>query len=153
MQKNLLFVTLIMTLALAGCGPKGANTCLVEGLVTLDGTPLTDALVSFIPVNPLPPDGKTATGYSDASGKYLLTSDGGLPGKGALAGEYKVTVYKVEVKETPGRLRADDPPGSIPQAVITQTTITPEVYKDAKTTTLTATVTKGKNTINLELKK
>ena len=142
---------LLLTLAAAGCGggPKGIPTNYVEGIVTLDGSPVEGALVTFIPAAA---DGKTATGYADNTGKYTLTSDGGVPQKGALEGEYKVTVVKKSVDKTEPRPKPSGRETSPPPAKKnTQTYITPKVYSDVKQTPLTATVKKGKNDIPLTL--
>ena len=146
---------LLLTLAAAGCGggSKGIPTNYVEGFVTLDGSPVEGAHVTFIPSAA---DGKTAGGYADVTGKYTLTSDDGEPQKGALEGEYKVTVVKMaktteprpqSSRNTVNPSSATRPPVNKP----TQTYITPKVYSDVKQTPLTATVKKGKNDIPLTL--
>ena len=148
-----LFIILFVALAVAGCGPKGLPTNYVEGIVTLDGQPLEGALVTFRPETP---DGKVAVGQTDATGKYTLTTDGGLPQKGALEGEYKVTVTKIETTEVPRptslAIAANNPDYPVEMDTI-QTLITPKNYSEVVTTPLTATVTKGKNDIPLEMKK
>ena len=60
--------------ASAGCGSgaKGVKTDAVEGLVTLDGQPVPDATVTFVPVQD--GVGASAAGRSDAEGKYRLTA-------------------------------------------------------------------------------
>jgi len=155
MQKNQLLIVLLITLAVGGCGgPKGIPTNYVEGIVTLDGTPLESALITFIPAAS---DGKVATGNTDAAGKYTLTSDGGVPQKGALAGDYTVTVTKMDIKEVPrqssGPSPASQSPYAQPDMDTIQTLVTPKNYSKADTSPLKATVAKGKNTIPLELKK
>ena len=146
---------LLLTLAAAGCGGgyKGIPTNYVEGIVTLDGSPVQKGtLIKFIPSAA---DGKTATGYADDTGKYTLTSDGGDPQKGALEGEYKVTVVKMD--DSPAGPRSS--PKNNPQGTSTRPAnypptpvyLTPKVYSDVKQTPLTATVKKGKNDIPLAL--
>ena len=67
-----------------GCGHS--NLTPVEGVVTLDGKPLSGTTVSFMPTG----EGRPATGQTDADGKFRLTTfttyDGALPG------EYKVVI-------------------------------------------------------------
>lgn len=96
----------VLTAVLTGCGP-GVNapvTVPVEGIVQLDGAPLADARVTFIPVE------KTVNaciGTTDASGKYELTQ---ASFKGASPGSYKVTIeaYKLlDGKPVPEELRND----------------------------------------------
>ena len=77
-----------VALALAGCGggPKRPKTYPATGTVTLDGQPLADATVSFVPAVGPPSDGKT-----DASGKFVIMTSGQ---PGAPVGANKVTVSK-----------------------------------------------------------
>jgi hypothetical protein len=71
-------------LASAGCGNR--NLSKVEGVVTLDGAPLSGALVSFVPVG----KGRATSGLTDSNGYFRLTTlstdDGAMPG------EYKVII-------------------------------------------------------------
>lgn len=71
-------------LATVGCG--NANLNKVEGVVTLDGSPLAGTLVSFIPVGP----DRAATGLTDRDGYFRLTTF--RSDDGAMPGEYKVIV-------------------------------------------------------------
>lgn len=63
----------------AGCGSSGPAIVPVSGVVKLDGQPLDQATVMFVPEG-----GRTAVGLTDASGTYRLqfTEDrwGALPG-------------------------------------------------------------------------
>jgi len=75
----------VLFASLVGCG---GGLSKVEGVVTLDGTPVEGATVSFIPTS-----GKAnlVVGQTDASGKFSLkTGDK----SGAPPGDYKVTVLK-----------------------------------------------------------
>jgi hypothetical protein len=154
MHKNQLFTILLLVFA-AGCGggPKGIPTNYVEGIVTLDGQSLESALVTFIPAAS---DGKVAKGHTDAAGKYTLTSVDGVAQKGALAGDYTVTIVKMDIKKVPKKSSGPPRPTSqydVPEMSIIQTLMTPAVYSEAKTTPLKATVVKGKNDIPLALTK
>ncbi|MDR3198147.1 MAG: hypothetical protein LBU34_09800 [Planctomycetaceae bacterium] len=142
----ILFCAIVFVL---GCSPKVSYlpTEHVQGLVTLDGVPVTDALVTFIPANP---DGIAASGYSNAEGIYQLTAVGGEPQKGAVAGDYTVTVNKVEIK----MIKTPSPyPNEEPTETAVQTPILHKNYLNAKTSPLKATVVKGKNKIDLLLTK
>jgi hypothetical protein len=66
----------------AGC----SNLVAVQGEVTLDGKPLPNAKVMFMPKG----GGRPAEGTSDAGGKFRLTTN--QPLDGAAPGEYVVTV-------------------------------------------------------------
>ncbi|MDR2114801.1 MAG: hypothetical protein LBP87_00310 [Planctomycetaceae bacterium] len=133
----------------AGCSPKVSYlpTEHVQGVVTLDGVPIDDALVTFIPVKA---DGVAASGYSNTEGIYQLTAVGGEPQKGAVTGDYIVTVNKVEIKmvKTPSHY-----PNEPSTETAVQTPILHKNYLNAKTSPLKATVTKGKNKIDLPLTK
>lgn len=65
---------------LAGCGRSDVpELAAVSGTVTLNGTPLADAAVQFVPVN-----GRPSSGRTNSSGEYSLMynddADGCLPG-------------------------------------------------------------------------
>jgi len=164
MQKFLLPAILIVVPVVVGCGgPKGLPVCYVEGIVTLDGKPLEGALVSFYP-EVSGENTRTAAGYSDASGKYTLTSDGGEPQKGALAGDYVVTIslQTVEATGAPTVPAVDVSTMSSPigdsrgpsggsSSQAKRTDITPKVYADVSTSPLKAPVKKGKNNIPFEI--
>jgi hypothetical protein len=68
----------------------------VAGVVTFDGNPLADASVQFISQEP---GGHDATGYTDSSGAFRLTTH--RQNDGALPGLYKVTVRHSKAVETP----------------------------------------------------
>lgn len=167
MQKILFSAILIVVPVIIGCGgPKGLPVCYVEGIITLDGKPLEGALVSFYPA--VPGDNtRSAVGYSDASGKYTLTSDGGLPQKGALEGNYVVAISKqlvealgagpvvpVDVSNLPSpspSIRSERAGGTSSQAK--RTDLAPKVYADVSTSPLKATVKKGKNNLPFDMTK
>ncbi|MDR0328442.1 MAG: hypothetical protein LBI05_09125 [Planctomycetaceae bacterium] len=148
MQKIQLLIVVIVGLMIAGCGPKGISTQYVEGIITLDGEPLDGALVTFYPVQA---DGRTAAGISNEMGVYKLTADGGLPEKGAVEGNYRVTVSKMEVRfmDNPRQTPAQENDRVSPYSV--QEIITPKNYSLLDKTPLTATVNKGKNDLPFDM--
>ena len=75
---------LVLALALAGCG--GAETSPVEGVVLLDGKPLADASVQFVPQG----TGRDATGQTDKNGEFAMSTF--QPRDGVLPGDYKVVI-------------------------------------------------------------
>ena len=90
--------------ATVGCSGGSSRPKLypATGTVTLDGQPLAEATVSFVPASGPPSDGKT-----DASGKYTIMTSGQ---PGAPFGANKVTVSKftgTATMPTPGG-SADD---------------------------------------------
>ena len=154
MMRSILGLLLVSTLVIAGCGPKGSGLRVeyVEGIVTLDGQPLEGASVTFIPKT----EGGTieaASGYSNEKGVYKLSSMNGDPEKGAVAGEYIVNVSKVEIDDPTAGMSYEQRTmmtGNTP--IVTQTQILPAIYQDRMNSPLSATVNKGKNKIDLELK-
>jgi hypothetical protein len=82
-MKRLLLLSLLCWFV--GCGGGGPETASVEGVVRLDGKPLTSGMVTFFPKA-----GRSASGLIQADGTFVIgtykNSDG------ALAGPYKVTV-------------------------------------------------------------
>ncbi|MCR4411576.1 MAG: carboxypeptidase-like regulatory domain-containing protein [Thermoguttaceae bacterium] len=85
----------LAAVAILGCGGgKKLDTVPVSGTVTLDGTPVEGAMVVFTPTTG---GGAAASGKTDASGRYKLTTRD--PNDGALAGTYLVIIHKTEVKD------------------------------------------------------
>lgn len=133
---------------MTGCsGPSKAPMEYVEGVVTLDGTPVEKAFVTFSPKTP--GTGEGASGYTDARGVYKLSSGSGAPEKGTTPGEYTITVTKYESVPLPKPQRSDSGDDMITH---TSKNVLPKVYEKQKTSTLSATVQKGSNKIDLELK-
>jgi uncharacterized protein (TIGR03067 family) len=98
----------------------------VEGWVTLNGKPLANATVVFVPVDK---KGQKATGTTNKNGEYKLTTHGK---KGALSGKYKVIITK-DIQGNP---------------------VLPARYRSEKTTPFEATVVaKGQNTVDFKLQR
>ena len=138
---------LFIVLSISACGgPRHTlNVNMVEGTVTLDGQPMAEVFVQFIPKTP--GSGEVAGGYSDQTGKYRLTSTNGSAGQGAMTGEYTVTVSKVEITET-------YPPGADTNEVsptVTKKELFPDVYTDQTKSPITKSVSAGKNVIDIEV--
>jgi hypothetical protein len=137
-----------MILAGAGCGNQSLSK--VEGVVTLDGAPLSDATVSFMPVG----NGRAASGLTDSNGYFRLTTF--RTDDGALAGDYKVIVLhderelKIPVtddEKKAGRVGTMTPQGKKKQAEqkSKKRPMVPEIYSDIKKTPLKEVVpTNGK---------
>src|SRR5947209_3838508 len=79
----------LLAVTLAGCG-KGVSP--VQGVVTLEGTPVAGATVLFMPDGQ--DEGRPATGFTSPDGTFRLTTF--RPDDGALAGKYRVLVQKAE---------------------------------------------------------
>lgn len=72
-------------LACVGCGPKGPEMGAVTGTVTLDGKPLSNAMVIFSPES----GGRPGSGKTDASGKFEIYTMGS---QGVAVGSCRVSV-------------------------------------------------------------
>lgn len=137
-----------------GCGAGGLDVNVVRGSVTLDGSPIADALVTFIPVSQ---GGMYASGMTDENGTFRLNTNAGnaRPGGGAVEGDYAVTITKRErLAAVPGASdNADDP--SINESAIRKAVkpkyIVPKDYGSKETSGLTATVNSGSNDFAFEL--
>jgi hypothetical protein len=144
-----------------GCsqtGPDRPKTYPVSGKVTLNGEPVEGATVAFQAAK------YSASGTTDASGTYKLTTF--AAGDGAVPGEYKVAVTKLEGGAAPagaaggsgglasGDLAADyEAPKEVegtaePSPPKSQL---PAKYANAETSGLTATVGEGPNNIDFDL--
>ncbi len=83
----------VFAFSLAGCGGSNVAVNYVEGTVTLDGSPLSNAMVSFSPV--AGGTGKAAVGKTDDKGVFKLTdTQNTRVGDGAAAGDYQVSISK-----------------------------------------------------------
>ncbi len=86
-----------------GCGREKAVK--VEGVVTLDGTPLRGAMVQFVPIGSA---GKPATGVTGDDGTFRLTTRSS--NDGAMPGEYKVVITEIpESNDSSRSINPDDP--------------------------------------------
>lgn len=128
-----LISTFSLLLLLTGCGGGSSDQPdlgTVEGKVTLDGQPLSDATVSFIPE-----EGRTSTAVTDAEGHYELNYT--LTTPGAKIGQHAVTITTFKAAADPDA-GDEDTPEKVPA-------------KYNKATELKKEVTAGKNVIDFEL--
>jgi hypothetical protein len=80
-------------LAVIGCGPKARELAPVSGKVMLDGRPLINANVAFIPQATAGTVGHvTSRGRTDAQGKYTLKTAESSPRDGAVVGKHRVQI-------------------------------------------------------------
>ncbi|MFH1918977.1 MAG: carboxypeptidase-like regulatory domain-containing protein [Planctomycetota bacterium] len=123
----------LVLVGVVGCGKPGtAPTVKVSGTVTYNGEPVQGASVAFIPEN-----GRPASGTTDASGKFTLSTF--ESGDGAVLGKHTVTI--AETSEAPsGEGEVDY---SIPDESAARF---PAKYADPSTSDFTATVEKGGET-------
>lgn len=130
---------LLLAALAAGCGRAGEPWGAVTGRVTFDEAPAPHMVVLYS----LPERGIEMTAVTDASGDFRITTAqvAGLP-----VGEYRVAIYPA-VYETPKDGMMFDAP-----AVKKASRVFPEIYRDTKTSGLTATVTTGNNHAEFRLK-
>ncbi len=92
---------LLGMVVLSGCG-DGRGTVPVEGILKLDGQPLKEASVQFVPQGA----GRDATATTDGSGKFVMSTF--EPRDGALPGSYKVVITpSTPIEATPDGVSAD----------------------------------------------
>jgi hypothetical protein len=107
----------------SGCGESGPEVASVEGTVKLDGQPLPDATVMFIPEN-----GRPAAAMTDAGGHYVLTFTEGR--KGAMPGKHKVRI--TTFREADESEEIEGQPEKVPMKYNAQTTLEFEVEAGKK---------------------
>lgn len=83
---------------LSGCG-GGIETADVNGMVTLDGKPLSGVIVQFEPSGGEQTKLPTGTGLTNAQGRYVVFRPGGKPG--AVVGQTTVRVLHGEGGDLP----------------------------------------------------
>ena len=141
---------LVATVSIFGCSDGKLKTEPVRGIVTLDGEPLEGATVSFTPKNS--GEGIASYAQTNTKGEYLLQTLAGRVDAGTLPGEYTVTVSKFKSVPT-GRKIRDDNTGEMVEEV-EGVILFPRMvtYANAKTTPFSATVVKGQNHFDFDLK-
>lgn len=133
--------------AVIGCGPKGPVHVPVSGTVTLDGQPIANAAVMFIPES----SGQPAHGLTDAEGRFTLGVQ--KKGDGALEGKYFVTVILNEVQGFIADPQNKDVSGGIAPGGLKTKWIIPRKYSDVKTSGLAAEVKRGMVPLRFDLTK
>lgn len=134
-MKPMAFVLLTAALAafVVGCGgPSGPPTGKVSGKVTLDGQPLADAGIEFLPDN-----GRPAAARTDKDGNYVLQYSASQAGAG-------LGMHTVRI--TTGGERPDPATGQFkkyPELVPPQYNVQSTLKKEIKA---------GENKIDFELK-
>jgi len=131
--------------AAGGCKPATNRpaTAPVSGVVTLQGSPVAGATVSFQAVD----GSRSSVAITDVSGRYELTTF--VRGDGAVPGDYHVAITKItqEAVGTPAGEKYEPPTGPIPEPK----NELPPKYANADKSGLAATVTTGKNTADFDL--
>jgi hypothetical protein len=132
-----------LLLFLVGCGGKGGPELPVSGIVTLDGQPVANAMVRFMPDKDTDPS-STGFGQTGSDGKFVIT--GGQGKKGLVAGRYKVTVNKAAQID----LKSDEGAGAVVGGPETKDEL-PAIYSSPAQTILSYSVTGDGKPIEIQL--
>jgi hypothetical protein len=132
-------VAFVVPLLICGCG-RSVPLGQVDGTVRLDGQPLNQVMVVFIPDDPHQPQ---STGITDAEGRFKLRCNNA--GLGAAVGEHRVTLVDAAVAPG-GRSRDDDPPESAAPA-----SRLPSNYSRSDKTPLRKSVAPGSQTVDIDI--
>ncbi|MFM8633713.1 MAG: hypothetical protein ACKOEX_02705 [Planctomycetia bacterium] len=128
----LLPAVLAVMLATVGCGPPAT---VAVGVVTLDGVPIDNAMLDFIPEQR---DARTGSAVTDASGCYAAT---------LAATAYRVTVRK---QRSVGESKKDAAKGGVPTEDYEE--IFPARYSDPSRSPLRVEAVEHKRTVaNFEI--
>ncbi|HUE14316.1 MAG TPA: hypothetical protein VMR25_09145 [Planctomycetaceae bacterium] len=127
-------------LLLCGCG-RSVSLGQVEGTVRLDGQPVNQVMVVFIPDDPHQPQ---SIGITDAEGRFQLRCNSA--GLGAVVGEHRVTLVDAAVAPG-GRSRDDDPPAS----AAAPASRLPSDYSRTDKTPLRRSVAPGSQTVDIDI--
>jgi len=128
MKRVAMLLVGLLTIVLAGCGDK--KYVPVSGVVTLNGAPYKNAVVSFQPVSTGKDQapGRGSSALTDEKGRFTLVTDTGE--KGAVAGKHRVRIQTSRQILVP---KTDPTVGSPDNAKAAQGTadpIPPEWYSD-----------------------
>lgn len=131
-------VAIAAALAVAGCQKPAAKIVPVEGTISLDGRPMPNLMIQFMPDAFRGTDGPLSTAISDGAGNYVLKCGNGKAG--AAVGTHRVVIIDPEKKPAPQG--SDEPvkPGRISF-----------VYQDARSTPLIIQVPPEGGKIDLQL--
>ena len=140
---------IVICLTVTGCGGAPADAPELHpasGVVTYNGEPLANAMVTLISGS----GGKVAAGKSDASGTFILMTNGE---DGAVKGTHKVTVSVLPASaDGPApEVGSEEYEKMMTEGAEPAKSPIPEKYSDAGTSGLTAAIVAGPNQIKVEL--
>jgi len=133
-SKLILVASIVSLVWMAGCGSSGPERHTVAGTVTLDGSPIEEGTITFVPI-----EGGNGGSGEITDGAYKLEGNSGL-----VVAEYKVEVYAM--KKTGKKVPGAGPDGMIDEAI----SIIPPKFN--ANSSLKATVVEGENTLDFDLK-
>lgn len=132
----------------AGCSGTTSAGAEATGTITLDGNPLPNAFISFIPKG----SGSSSFANSDAHGNFAVQSSGSVTG--LAPGEYVVVV---EQGDAPDAENAEAPQGeddekNVAGGEVSGNSAIPKKYRSESTSDLNVTVSEGEQkSIQLDL--
>lgn len=128
----------------AGCSGATSAGAEAAGTVTLDGTPLPNAFISFIPKG----EGSSAFATSDGNGSFTVQTSGSVTG--LAPGEYLVVVEQGDAPD--GESAAAEGEQAASEGEVSGASSIPAKYRSEKTTDLSVTVSEGESkSLTLEL--
>jgi hypothetical protein len=138
----------IVSLVSIGCGKPSAE---VHGRITVNGTPVTNAVVYFVPTS-----GPQAQARLEGGGEYTLVTPG--KGKGVAPGVYRVffapMISEADEAAKESISQQDYLAGKLPKlSKAPPSTVLPPKFLSSKTSNLSREVRAGANQIDFELAK
>ena len=148
----------VLSFVFTGCGYRRPAQVKTTGTVTIDGEPVADAALMFVPDS-----GRPASGNTNTNGEFQVSSFGG--NDGLPAGNYRVTVTKLVLKDKfqeiydrqVERAKAEAEPGEEPEEVDMEfgenayENELPEKYAELDTTDINVTITKQQEPLAISL--
>ena len=148
----------VLAFPFTGCGYRRPAQVKTTGTVTLDGEPVANAALMFIPDS-----GRPASGNTNTNGEFQVSSFGG--NDGLPAGNYRVTATRLVLKDKFQQLydrqieraKAEAEPGEEPEEVDIEfgdnayENELPEKYEELDTTDITVTITKQQDPLVISL--
>jgi hypothetical protein len=147
----LLGLCLPMATVAAGCSGTTSAGAEATGTITLDGNPLPNAFISFIPKG----NGSSSFANSDGQGNFAVQTSGSVTG--LAPGEYVVVVEQgdpsdAETAEAPKGGDSENQTESAAKAEVSGSSSIPAKYRSETTSDLTVTVSEGEQkSIQLDL--
>jgi hypothetical protein len=140
-----LFALLVpVGLTALGCGPK-QQFAEVSGVVLLNGKPMPDALVEFLPDQEKGTRGPMSMGTTSAGGRFRLVSSDSDRRGGAVVGFHRVLIQDARsIPKARSDFSMDKPPENVPSRVS-------YVYGKAASTPLRQEVKPGPQEVTLEV--
>ncbi|MFO0948121.1 MAG: hypothetical protein U1D30_19745 [Planctomycetota bacterium] len=132
---------MLVLIAPLGCNGKKERPSVypgsVKGQVFLDGKPLTQGTITFIPELPEEAGGRPGLARIEEDGSYWVGSANRTKPSGLIPGKYKVTV--LTMKPNPG------------EGQPIATLAVPEKYTEIGTSPLEANIVEGENVLRFDL--